>query len=139
MHLCTPRRRRRFAGAERGSRLLQELLDLRYARVKFTEHAPDNPCRVLERRHGLVEIGERGGVVHVERSRVKRPDIERDLILATEDASSHGHYFSRQCPGFFEALQLKQGIRVVEGHKDALLVILAEVTTKYGVCVSIHL
>ena len=38
--------------------------------MRATEHAPRDPFRVLERRHGLAEIVERGPVVHVERYRV---------------------------------------------------------------------
>ena len=34
-------------------------------RVRASEHAPRGPFRVLERRHGLAEIVERGGGVHV--------------------------------------------------------------------------
>ena len=38
----------------------QGLLDRHYERVCATEHAPGGPFRVLERRHGLAEIVERG-------------------------------------------------------------------------------
>ena len=68
LNLGTPRRRR-FAGAERGSRVLQGLLSHLCGRVRAAEHAPHDPFRVLERRHGLAEIVERGAVVLVERSR----------------------------------------------------------------------
>ena len=70
--LRTPSRRRRLAGAERGSRFLQGISNPQYVRVRATEHAPRGPCRVLERRHGLAEIVERGVVVFVERLRVDR-------------------------------------------------------------------
>jgi hypothetical protein len=53
-------RRRRLAGAERGS---QGVLNLRYERVRATHHAPGGPCRLLERGHGLAKIVERGAVV----------------------------------------------------------------------------
>ena len=46
--------------------------------MRTTEHAPRKPRRVLERRHGLAEIVERGAGVH-ERLRVIPPQIERDL------------------------------------------------------------
>ena len=47
-----------FAGAERGSRVSQFVLNSLCDRVR-------DPFRVLERRHGLVEIVERGAVVGV--------------------------------------------------------------------------
>ena len=31
--------------------------------MRTSEHAPRDPCRILERRHGLAEIVERGGGV----------------------------------------------------------------------------
>ena len=60
----------RFAGAERGSRVLQILLNLRCERMRATKHAPRDPFSVLERRHGLAQIVEGGGRVHAERMRV---------------------------------------------------------------------
>ena len=42
-------------------------------RVRAAEHAPRDPCRLLERRHGLAEIVERGaGVLVAERLRVSQ-------------------------------------------------------------------
>jgi hypothetical protein len=46
-------RRRRFAGAERGSRVSQGSFHLQNGRVRAAEHAPRDPFRLLERRHGL--------------------------------------------------------------------------------------
>ena len=37
--------------------------------MRATEHAPRDPCHVLERRHGLAEIIERGAIVAVKRHR----------------------------------------------------------------------
>ena len=54
---------RRFAGAERGPFFLQIVLNVNCERVRATEHAPRDPHRVLERRHGLAEIFERGPFV----------------------------------------------------------------------------
>ena len=54
---------RRLAGAERGSRVSQGSLDRLCGRVRTAEHAPRGPFRLLERRHGLAEIVERGGGV----------------------------------------------------------------------------
>ena len=61
------------AGAERGSRFLQIVLNRLCDWMRAAEHAPRDPSRVLERRHGLAEIVERGGGVLVERLRVKPP------------------------------------------------------------------
>ena len=61
--LGAPWRRRRFAGAERGSRVLQGGLNPSFGRVRATEHAPGGLFRALERRHGLAEIVERGAPV----------------------------------------------------------------------------
>ena len=64
--LRTPRRRRWcLAGAERGSRVSQLVLNSRCNRMGATEHAPCNPFGVLERFHGLAEIVERGAVILV--------------------------------------------------------------------------
>ena len=56
-------RRRRLAGGERGSRDSQIVLHVYCERVRATEHAPRGPFHVLERRHGLAEIIERGAGV----------------------------------------------------------------------------
>ena len=55
--------RRRFVGAERGSRVLQILLNLHCERVRATEHAPRNRFNLFERRHGFAEIIERGVIM----------------------------------------------------------------------------
>ena len=55
--------KRSGTGAERESRLLQILLNIRGERVHAAKNAPRDSSRVLERRHGLAEIVERGGVV----------------------------------------------------------------------------
>ena len=44
--------------------------------MRATEHAPRDPIHVLERRHGLAEVVERGLVVPVKRLRVNRPHPE---------------------------------------------------------------
>ena len=68
--------RRRFAGAERGSRLSQEVPTKSCCeRVRSTKGAPRNPFGVLEGRHGLAEISERGAGVLVERPCVIRPGV----------------------------------------------------------------
>ena len=70
------RRRRRFAGAEGGSRVSQDApIGRRCKRVRAAKHAPCDRFRVLERRHGLAEIVERGAGVLVERRRVITPHL----------------------------------------------------------------
>ena len=93
-----------FAGAERGSRLSQAVLNTRGERVRATEHAPRDPLYLLERRHGLAEIVERGGGVLEERIRVIPPRPEREFMTPSEDAPRHGHRFAIQFLDFFEAL-----------------------------------
>ena len=45
------------------------VLNIHGERVRATENAPRDPFYLLERRHGLAEIGERGTGVRVERRR----------------------------------------------------------------------
>ena len=59
--------RRRFAGAERGSRVSQGSLNPRCVRVRASQHAPRGRRRVLKRRHGLTEIVDCGALVTVQR------------------------------------------------------------------------
>ena len=63
-------------GAERGSRVLQIVLNPHYDRVRAAENAPRGPFCLLERRHGLAQIVERGGFL-AERLRVNRPTPRR--------------------------------------------------------------
>ena len=51
---------------------MQLALNRHYERMRATKHAPCGSLRVLERRHGLAEIVERGGGVHVVRARLGR-------------------------------------------------------------------
>ena len=104
--------------------------------MRATKHAPRGPLRVLERRYGLAEIVERGAVVHENRLRVSPPHLERELIILTENAPRHGRHFAEQCPGFFEAFQIKKGIRVVIGCYEGLLIFLAFDLQNSGVYVS---
>jgi len=50
-------------GCERRSRVSQGALNPRCERVLAAEHAPRNPYRVIERRHGLAEIIECGAFI----------------------------------------------------------------------------
>ena len=60
---------RGFAGVEDGSRVLQGSFGLRDESVGATEHAPRDRSYLLERRHGLAEIIERGTGARVAHSR----------------------------------------------------------------------
>ena len=95
--------KRSGTGAERGSRVLQVVLNVHCERVCVTEDAPRDPGRILERRHGLAEIVERGAVGFVEHYRVIHPKRECEFMTLTENASRHGHNFAHECPGFFAA------------------------------------
>ena len=53
---------RRFLG---GSRVSQGHANIGCERMRAAEHAPSDPFHVLERRHSLAEIFERGAVVVV--------------------------------------------------------------------------
>ena len=79
--LGLPLRRRRFAGAERGSRVSQIIPNRFCGWVRNAKNASRDPCRVLERRYGLLVIVERGAVVYVERRRVTPLHYEREDII----------------------------------------------------------
>ena len=87
LDLFSTPRRRRFAGVERGSRFLQFARSPFCERVRATKHAPRDPFRVLERRHGLAEIVKRGAGVEVERSRITEPVSSAHFSTATATAS----------------------------------------------------
>ena len=72
----------------------------RCGRVRGAKNAPRNPCGVLERRHSLAEIVERGGGVVVEILRVKRILFERLSMFFSESASCHGDPVAQQRLGF---------------------------------------
>ena len=52
--------------------------------MRAAEHAPRGPLHLLERRHGLAEIVERGAGVQVERRRVIPPQSERESMTLSE-------------------------------------------------------
>ena len=64
-----------FAGAEDGSRSSQVALNSFCEWVRATKHAPGNPFRLRERRHGLAEIVERRARVLVKCPRVNFPHL----------------------------------------------------------------
>ena len=89
------RRRRRVAGAERGSRVSQGLRKTRCKRMRASEHAPRNTFRVLKRRHGLTGIVERRAGGDTEHNRVNLPHLERGFIALSENASRLGNRFAQ--------------------------------------------
>ena len=114
MPLRTPRRRR-LAGAERGSRVSQVVLNSFCDRMRATEHAPRGPFRLLERRHSRSEIAERSAVVLV--------------------VSRAGHY--RRIPHLRAPLQApieskdgKNGIQQPDGCPAGLLSLFASLRRK---------
>ena len=56
---------RRLAGAEQGSGVSEGFLNPRCGRVRAAKYAPRGRRHILERRHGLADIVERGAVVVV--------------------------------------------------------------------------
>ena len=86
-------------------------LNLHRGRVRASERAPRNSQRILERRHRLAEIVERGGGVAVERLRVTPPHLERGLITLTKNASRHGRQLAQEFTGFSVALQTNKDRR----------------------------
>ena len=73
--------------------------------MRAADHALRNPFHVLERRHGLAQIVERGAGVIAECPRVIRPQPEREFMTLADTASRHGDRFAQQRLGFFEALE----------------------------------
>ena len=118
---------------------MQGKLNLRYHLMRATEDAPRGPVRLLEHRHGLAEIIERGAGVVVERPRVKLLHRERETITFSENTPRHGHRFAQQRLGFFEALQIAKVHRVVVGYYEGSFVFFAVELQISGVYVSFHL
>ena len=78
------------------SRLLQFGVKPHCVRMRATKHLPRDQCQILERLHGLAEIGERGAVVEEERPRVTPPHPGRGVMTLSENAPRHGHRFAQQ-------------------------------------------
>ena len=84
---------------DRLSRLSQGFLNPNYVRVRAAEDAPRGPFRVLERRHGLAEIVERGIVVAAEPqgNNHREPGYERvDALLADVEAAGSWARYARE-------------------------------------------
>ena len=94
-----------FAGAEHRSRILQLALNSRCERVRAPKHTARGPIHLLERRHTLTEIVQRGTVVHVECLRVNQPHLAREIVTISENASRRGQRFAKKRLGFIEALR----------------------------------
>ena len=103
MFVTLPIARRRLAGAERGLCLSQLFLDPFCGWVRATEDSPRGLSQIIERRRALTAIVECGAGVCEEHLRVNPPNLERELITLSKNASRHGHRFAQQRPGFFEA------------------------------------
>ena len=84
--------------------MLQGCLNSPGSRVRAAEHAPRGPFQLLERRHCLAEIVERGAGVPAERIGASPPYPEREIVTLSTNASGHGNLFAQQRLGFFEAL-----------------------------------
>ena len=70
-------------------------------RMRATENASRNPCRLLERFYALAEITERGAGVVVERPGVIHLQRERDRITLSVNASRYGDIFAQERFAFF--------------------------------------
>ena len=90
-------RRGRLADAEPGSRLEQIASKSFCGRMRAPEHAPRDPFHVLESRHGLAQIVERGAAVFVERLRITPPNPEREIIEQTRRCVGR-NFISAQAP-----------------------------------------
>ena len=85
--------------------MLQHELNITRERMCAAEHAPRGLFRVLERRHGLAEILERGVCVCSKHLRVIHPHSEQYFIAAAENALRHGIYVAYHRLSFFKALE----------------------------------
>ena len=94
-------------------RFSQIALNPRNERMRATEYAPRGPFQVLERRHCLAEVVERGSGVPVERHRVVPSHSKREFMTLPENASRRGHRFFQQRLAFYEALEIEKEPGVV--------------------------
>ena len=95
VNLASPARRR-FAGAEPGSRVLQAALSLFRERMRGAEDTPRDPFRVLEHVHGLALFFARRAGVTAEPRRVSCQHPERGLASLSEYTSRHGDRLAQQ-------------------------------------------
>ena len=90
-----------------------------------SKHAARDRLRLLELRHGLAEIVERGAGVIAERLCVNQSHLERESMSFTESASRYGYSFAKDCLGFVKAPQIMKGRRVVVGRPDGVAIAFA--------------
>ena len=114
----------RFALVENCSSLEQYAPNLVRERVRVTEHAPHDPCRLLERRHGLAEIVERGAGVLKPGPPSRR--LARSKSGAIVDESRAGvHDDLMRVPGkplgFFAASTIEYHPARPEAHRSTVL------------------
>ena len=64
--------------------------------MRTSEHAPRDPCSLIERRHGLAEIVERGANVTTERIGVNLLHRERESIILSENTARDWDSFAQQ-------------------------------------------
>ena len=86
---------RRFAGAERLSRLSQITLNMNNERVRAAENAPRGPFYVHERRHGLADIVERGARA-AKYLTVKPPHPKREIMTISQNTPRPRYRFAQQ-------------------------------------------
>ena len=110
---------RRLAGAERGSRFLQIPLDQSEERVRASKHTARGPLRVLERRHGLADIVERGAVVltHLEGNVVRFAPLYEKYNGGKAMSS---HWMKRRNATIFEPPHRRRKGRVSQNYRDEL-------------------
>ena len=85
-----------------------ECLDNIYVWVGAAKHAPCCWCYIIERRHGLAEIVEDVAMIRAvrrtERPPVDGPHCHREVIVISENTSSHGYEWGQNRYGFSSAL-----------------------------------
>jgi len=62
--------------------------------MPLAHHAPRCPIQILERLHALAEITERGVVSTAKHLGLSRPELERESIALSENASRYGRHFA---------------------------------------------
>ena len=91
--------------------------------MKPSEHALRGQRQFLEPPHGLEEIVEcRAGVV-VEHCCVIPPHPDRDFMTLAKNALRHGYHLAQNRLGFFEALGILKGARVVHGRYEGVFMV----------------